>query len=49
MRHTSSIMKNIVLFTSPSWARFHVKLTCCIAFWSASSACCLINSIAIIL
>ena len=41
----SSIMKNIVVFSSQS--RFPVKLICSIAFQSASSACCLLKSIAI--
>ena len=43
----SSIMKNIVAPAAQS--RFPVKLICCIAFGSASSACCLLKSIAIIL
>ena len=43
----SSIMRNIVV--SPSQSRVAVKLICCIAFESASSACCLLKSIAIIL
>ena len=42
-------MKNTVVFASPSQAGFHVKLVCCIAFGSASSACCLIKTIAIFL
>ena len=37
----SSIMRNIV--ASSSLFRFLVKLTCCIAFGSASSFCCLFN------
>ena len=41
----SSIMKNVVV--SPGWSKFSVKLICCIAFRSASSACCLLKSIAI--
>ena len=41
----SSIMKNIVALFS----RFPVKLICCIAFGSASSACDLLRSIAITL
>ena len=41
----SSVMKNIVLF--PSRSKFPVKIICCIAFESVSSACCLIQSIAI--
>ena len=44
---TSSIMKNINLSLLPS--RFRVKLVCYIAFGSASSACCLLKSISIIL
>ena len=43
----SSVMKYIGVCTSHS--RFSVKLVCCIAFGSASSACCLFKSIAIIL
>ena len=43
----SSIMKNIVAFSSRS--RFPVKLNCCIAFGSTSSAYYLLKSIAIIL
>ena len=43
---TSSVMKNIVIF--PSQFRFPVKLICCVAIRSASSACCLLKSIAII-
>ena len=43
----SSIMKNIFVFLFR--ARLHVKLICCIAFGSASRACCLLKSIAIIL
>ena len=43
----SSIMKTIVVF--PATSRFPVRLICCIAFGSASSACCLLKSIAIIL
>ena len=39
-----SVMKNIVVLSS---SRFPVKLICCIAFESASSACCLHKSIAI--
>ena len=34
---TSSMIVNIVVF--PSWSRFPVKLICCIAFESVSSAC----------
>ena len=41
----SSVMKRIVT----SWSRFPVKLICCIAFGSASSAFCLLKSIAIVL
>ena len=44
---TSSIMKNITLLFASF--RFSVKLICCIAFGSASSAYCLLKSIAIIL
>ena len=43
----SPIMKNIVAFSSRS--RFPVKLICCIAFGSTSSAYYLLKSIAIIL
>ena len=43
----SSVMKNTVV--SPARSRFHVKLICCVAFRSASSACCLLKSIAVIL
>ena len=43
----SSIIKDIVVF--PAQSRFPVKLICCIAFGSASSAYCLLKSIAIIL
>ena len=43
----SSIMKKIVAPTPRS--KFTVKLTSCIAFGSASSACCLLKSVAIIL
>ena len=39
----SSIMKNIAAPAVQS--RFPVKLICCIAFGSASSACCLLKSI----
>ena len=45
----SLIMKDIVVFAFPCWARFFVKLTCRIPLGSASSACCLLKSIAIIL
>ena len=45
----SSVMKNIVVFAIGYRARFPIKLICCIAFGSASSACCLLKSIAIIL
>ena len=44
----SSIMKNIVVSAFPSQARFPVKLYFCIPFGSASSACCLLKSVAII-
>ena len=40
-------MKNIVAPAGQS--RFTLKLICCFAFGSASSACCLLKSIAIIL
>ena len=40
-----SIMKKIV----DCFSRFPVKLICCIAFGSGSSACCLLKSIATIL
>ena len=43
----SSIVKNIVVV--PSRSRFAVKLIRCIAFGSASRACCLLKSIVIIL
>ena len=43
----SSIMENIVVFPSPS--RFAVKLIYYTAFGSASSVCCLLKCIAIIL
>ena len=45
----SSIMKNIVVFVAPSQARFPVKLICCIAFKSESSAFYLLKSITIML
>ena len=45
----SSIMKNIVAFTFQPPTRFPVKLTYCAAFGSASSSCCVLKSIAIIL
>ena len=45
----SSIMKNIDVFTIGFRAQFCVKLICSIAFGSASSACCLLKSIVIIL
>ena len=45
----SSIMETIVEFVSPFRARFPVKLISCIAVRSASSACCLLKSIAVIL
>ena len=44
---TSSIIKNNDLSLPPS--KFSVKLICCIAFQSASSACFFLNSIAVIL
>ena len=46
----SSVMKSIVVlsFIFRSWLslrfRFPVRLICCIAFGSASSACCLLKS-----
>ena len=43
----SYMMKIIVVF--PPQSRFSVKLICCIAFGSASSACRLVQSVAIIL
>ena len=43
----SSIVKNIVLL--PSQSKCSVKMICCIAFGSVSSAPCLLKSIAIIL
>ena len=43
----SSIMKNIIVF--PTWSRFPVKRICCVAFGSASSICCVLKSIAMIL
>ena len=43
----SSIMKNSTLLFAP--LTFPVKLVCCIASWSASSACCILKSIVIIL
>ena len=42
----SSIIKNIVLF--PVLSKFAVKLICWIGVGSASRACCLLKSIAII-
>ena len=51
----SSIMKNIVVLTfifgSSAFCLFifPVRLTCCIVFGSASSACCLHKSIVIVL
>ena len=41
----SSIMKNIVVF--PTRSKFSEKLSCCIAFGSASRAGCLLKSIVI--
>ena len=41
----SSVTKNIVVFAFRSQARFPVKLIFCIAFRSASIACCLIKPI----
>ena len=43
----STKMKKSVVF--PTRSRFSVKLICCIVFGSASSACCLMKSIAMIL
>ena len=43
----SWIMKNIVVFSALN--RFAIKLICCIAFRSASSACCLLKYKATIL
>ena len=43
----SSIIKNIVVF--PALSKFAAKLICWIALGSASSACCLLKSIAIVL
>ena len=43
----SLIMKKVIVY--PSQFRFPVKLICYIAFGSASSACSLLKSIAIIL
>ena len=43
----SSIMKKVIVF--PSQFRFPLKLICYIAFGSASSACFLLKSMAIIL
>ena len=45
----SSIMKNIIVFSFPSRAKFPVKLIFCIVFCYALSACCLLKSIALIL
>ena len=45
----STVTKNIVVFAFPDRARFPVKLICFIAFGSASSVCCLLKPIAIIL
>ena len=45
----SSIMKNIFVFLSLSGARFPEKLICYFAFRSASSSCCFVKSIAIML
>ena len=42
---TSSVMKNLLF----SLSRFPIKLICCIAFGSVSSACCFLKSIAICL
>ena len=43
----SLIIKNFVVFQDRS--RFPVKLICCIGFGSASSACCFLKFVAIIL
>ena len=43
----SSATKNIVKHSA--WSRFPVKSIYCIAFWSGSSACCYVKSIAFIL
>ena len=43
----SSVMKNIVI--SPARSRFPVKLIGSIAFRSASSACCLLKPVAVII
>ena len=43
----SSIIKSIFVF--PALPRFAVKLICWIAYGSASRACCLLKSIAVIL
>ena len=43
----SSKMKNVKVFSARS--RFLLKIVCCIAFGSASNACCLLKSITIIL
>ena len=45
----SSLIKNIVVFSFSSLSKFPVKLICCFAFGSASSAFCLLKSIAITL
>ena len=42
----SSIMKNVIVFTTGFWARFPVKLIYCIGFPSALIACCLLKSYA---
>ena len=44
---TSSIMKYIAVFAFPPLSKIFLKLICYIAFGSASSACCLLKSIAI--
>ena len=43
----SSKIKNVVVFATEFQARFLVKSICCIAFGSASSAFCLLKSLAI--
>ena len=45
----TSIIKDIVVFTIGSRAKFPVKLICCVTLRSASRAYCVIRSIAIIL
>ena len=45
----SSIIKIIVVFAFPSQDRSPVKLICCVAFGSGSSAFCVLKSVAIVL